>query len=129
MSYIKEVIARLWTSFQDYYRLLYNPYQIDNRILEKCNYLSPKFSENATLFQCYSARGLSVLKVNSVCQKAKFYSLLCYSTLEIKRPDEKVTNNKKFIWYIYLLYDTCYNLQLTKRKLAMKKERCEIVCF
>lgn len=129
MSYIKKVIARLWTSFQDYYRLLYNPCQIDNRILEKCDYLSPKFPENATLFQCYSARSLSVLKVNSVCQKATFYSLLRYSTLEIKRPDKKVPNDKKFIWYIYLLYDTCYNLELTKRKLAMKEERCVMVCF
>lgn len=70
-----------------------------------------------------------MLEVNSVCQKAKFYSLLCYSTLEIKRPDKKVPNDKKFIRYIYLLYDTCYNLELTKRKLATKEKRCVMVCF
>lgn len=129
MPYIKKVIARLWTSFQEYCRLFYSLCQIDNRILEKCDYLAPKFSENATLFQCYSARGLLMLKVNSVCQKAKFYSLLCYSTVEIKRVDKKVPNCKNFIWYIYLRYDTCYNLKLTKRKLAMKEERCVIVRF
>lgn len=62
------------------------------------------------------ARSLLVLKVNSVCQKAKFHSLFCYSTLEIKRLDKKIPNNKMFIRYIYLRYDTCYNLELTKRK-------------
>lgn len=99
---MKKIIARLWTSFRDYCRLFYNLCQIGNRILEKCDYLAPKFSENATLFQCYCARGLLMLKVNSVCQKAKFYSLLCYSTVEIKRLDKRLPNYKKFTWYIYL---------------------------